>query len=84
MVASPAIEPAPVEATSSHHGPLTGFLLASVAFQRAKQLQGGARPHVDAGDHKPTRVALLEILADTISWTTEAEPDGPAGTATRR
>jgi DNA-directed RNA polymerase omega subunit len=50
---------------------LTGFLLASVAFQRAKQLQMGARPRVEAAGHKPTRVALLEILADAVSWTTD-------------
>jgi DNA-directed RNA polymerase subunit K/omega len=51
-----------------HDGPLTGFHLVSVVFQRAKQLQNGARPRVDPGDHKPTRVALLEVLADTVSW----------------
>jgi DNA-directed RNA polymerase subunit K/omega len=39
-----------------------------VVFQRAKQLQNGARPRVDAGNHKPTRVALMEVLADTVSW----------------
>jgi RNA polymerase Rpb6 len=71
MVASPEIDTASTEPTSAHHGPLAGFLLAAVAFQRAKQLQGGARPHLDAGDHKPTHVALLEIQADTISWTTD-------------
>jgi len=51
-----------------HDGPLTGFHLVSVVFQRAKQLQNGARPRVDAGEHKPTRVALMEVLADTVSW----------------
>jgi hypothetical protein len=28
---------------------------------------------VDAAGHKPTRLALLEVTADTISWTVEAE-----------
>jgi DNA-directed RNA polymerase subunit K/omega len=51
-------------------GRLTGFHLVSVVFQRAKQLKSGARPRVDAGDHKATRVALLEVLADTVSWST--------------
>jgi len=51
-----------------HDGPLSGFYLVSVVFQRAKQLQNGARPRVDPGVHKPTRVALMEVLADTISW----------------
>jgi DNA-directed RNA polymerase subunit K/omega len=52
-------------------GPLSGFHLVSVVFQRAKQLQAGARPRVEAGDHKATRVALLEVLADTVSWTAD-------------
>lgn len=49
-------------------GPLGGFLLVSVVFERAKQLHKGARPRVEAAGHKPTRVALLEVLADTVSW----------------
>jgi len=70
-MAPPAtIAPASVGAASTHHLPLSGFQLASVVFQRAKQLQNGARPRVDAADHKPTRVALLEVLADTVSWAT--------------
>jgi DNA-directed RNA polymerase subunit K/omega len=40
-----------------------------VAFQRARQLQAGARPRVESASHSPTRLALLEVLADTISWT---------------
>ena len=66
--------PAPVPATTGppsipSDGPLSGFHLVAVVFQRAKQLQNGARPRVEAGDHKATRVALLEVLADTVSWT---------------
>jgi RNA polymerase Rpb6 len=44
------------------------FLVANIAFRRVHQLQVGARARVDRGNHKPTRVALLETLADTISW----------------
>jgi DNA-directed RNA polymerase omega subunit len=47
------------------------FLLSSVAFLRAKQLQSGARPRLEAERHKPTHLALLEVLADTISWSVE-------------
>jgi DNA-directed RNA polymerase omega subunit len=50
---------------------LSRFHLVSLAFQRAKQIQAGARPRVDAAGHKATRVALLEVMADTISWTVE-------------
>jgi DNA-directed RNA polymerase subunit K/omega len=62
----PALAGPPINSTD---GPLSGFHLVSVVFQRAKQLQNGARPRVEAGHHKSTRVALLEVLADTVSWT---------------
>ena len=58
---------------------LSRFHLVSLAFQRAKQIQAGARPRVDAAGHKPTRVALLEVIADTISWTVEDAPPRPEG-----
>ena len=47
---------------------LSPFHLAAVTFARVAQLRSGARPRVDAAGHKPTRVALLELMADTISW----------------
>ena len=50
------------------------FLVSSVAFLRAKQLQCGARPRLEADGHKPTQLALLEVLADTISWSVEELP----------
>lgn len=48
--------------------PLSRFHIAALAFQRARQLQNGARPRVEAAGHKVPRVALLEVMADTISW----------------
>jgi len=44
------------------------FRLVTLTAQRAKQLQNGARPRVDGGDHKFLRVALLEVMAGTVSW----------------
>jgi DNA-directed RNA polymerase subunit K/omega len=44
------------------------FWLAAVAFLRARQLQNGARPRVDDGDHKPCRLAQLEVMAGLVSW----------------
>jgi DNA-directed RNA polymerase omega subunit len=44
------------------------FCLVTVTFQRAKQLQNGARPRVDAGNHKFTRVAMLEVMSGMVSW----------------
>jgi DNA-directed RNA polymerase subunit K/omega len=48
---------------------ITRFHIATIASQRAKQLQCGARPRVtDAAGHKATRVAVLEVLANAVSW----------------
>ena len=44
------------------------FLLSAIAFQRTKQLKEGAKARVESADHKATRVAVLEVLANTISW----------------
>jgi DNA-directed RNA polymerase subunit K/omega len=44
------------------------FLLSAIAFQRSKQLQGGATARVARDGHKPTYIAVLEVLANTISW----------------
>lgn len=67
--AAPHTAPSALAGNSSEGVPLSRFHVVALAFQRAKQLQNGARPRVDAAGHKPTRVALLEVLADTISWT---------------
>jgi DNA-directed RNA polymerase subunit K/omega len=50
---------------------LNRFHIATLAFRRVKQLTNGARPRVAADGHRPTRLAMLEVLADTISWTVE-------------
>ena len=50
------------------------FLLSAIAFQRAKQLQGGASARVERGLHKPTYVAVLEVLANRISWSRTDPP----------
>ena len=44
------------------------FLLSAIAFQRTKQLKGGAPARVHRADHKPTYLAVLEVLANTVSW----------------
>ena len=47
------------------------YRLILVAAQRSKQLQRGARPRVemDSQRHKPTRIALEEVLRGKISFT---------------
>ncbi len=44
------------------------FRLVALAVRRARQLHAGARPRVERGSHKLVRVAVLEVLAGTISW----------------
>jgi DNA-directed RNA polymerase omega subunit len=44
------------------------FRLVTLALQRARQLKDGARPRVEPGGHKILRVALLEVMAGTVSW----------------
>jgi DNA-directed RNA polymerase subunit omega len=44
------------------------FRFITVAAQRAKQLQGGAKPRVETRSRKPTRIAVEETMAGTISW----------------
>jgi DNA-directed RNA polymerase subunit omega len=44
------------------------FRFITVAAQRAKQVQNGAKPRVEAKSRKPTRVAIEEVLANSISW----------------
>jgi DNA-directed RNA polymerase subunit K/omega len=65
---------------SKHGSGLNRFHIAALAFQRTRQLKLGARPRVDAPGHKVVTLALLEVLADTISWSTEPAP--PTGDVT--
>ena len=44
------------------------FRFITVAAQRAKQIQNGAKPRVEVRTRKPTRVAMQEVLAGAVSW----------------
>jgi DNA-directed RNA polymerase subunit K/omega len=48
--------------------PEGNFHVATIMFRRVLQLKAGARPRVDAANHKQGHVALLEVRAGTISW----------------
>lgn len=52
------------------------FRFITVAAQRAKQLQNGAKPRVEMKSRKPTRVAMQEVLANAVSWEL-LSPDAP-------
>lgn len=67
-----AVYPLLHDPNSSSHTMGNRFLLASIAFQRAKQLQAGAVARVLRAEHKPTSIAVLEILANTVSWTQDS------------
>ena len=57
---------------ASHHpelAPLQNrFHVATVASQRVVQLQNGARPRIDPGQHKHCFVAVEEVMAGAVSW----------------
>ena len=53
------------------------FAFITVAAQRAKQIQNGAKPRVDVKTRKPTRVAMQEVLAGAVSW--EVRDEIPQG-----
>lgn len=58
------------------------FRFITVAAQRAKQLQSGAKPRVDTPSRKPTRIAIEETIAGTVSW--EVKDELPEVEARRR
>ena len=45
------------------------FLSAVVASRRVLQIRAGARPRVDAGRHKPTVIAVAEVLGGFVPYT---------------
>jgi DNA-directed RNA polymerase subunit omega len=58
------------------------FRFITVAAQRAKQLQNGAKPRVEVRSRKPTRVAIDEVVAGAVSWEVKDEvPPPPTPTA---
>jgi DNA-directed RNA polymerase subunit omega len=44
------------------------FRFITVAAQRSKQIQNGAKPRVETRSHKSTRIAMQEVLANAVSW----------------
>ncbi len=57
------------------------YRLIILAAKRSKQLQRGARPRIDIDPtkHKPTRIALEEVVSGKIKfhWKTDGK-EGPA------
>ncbi len=44
------------------------FRFVLVASHRAEQLMRGARPKVEAGKRKPTRIAMEEVNHSLVDW----------------
>ncbi len=44
------------------------FRFVLLAAERAEQMLRGAKPKIDMGDFKPTRVAMMEISNDLVEW----------------
>ena len=53
------------------------FRRVLVAASRAEQIMRGARPKVEAGKRKPTRVALEEVDQSLIDWGYGPPPPKP-------
>ena len=55
------------------------YRMIIVAAKRSKQLQRGARPRIDIDPtkHKPTRIALEEVIQGTVGF---RKTDGDPGT----
>jgi DNA-directed RNA polymerase subunit omega len=53
------------------------FRYVLLAARRAEQLIRGARPKVDAGLAKPTRVAMREVSENLVEWDYGPPPAPP-------
>jgi DNA-directed RNA polymerase omega subunit len=53
------------------------FRRVLVAATRAEQIMRGARPKIEAGKRKPTRVALEEVDNSMIEWGYGPPPPKP-------
>ncbi len=57
------------------------YRLIILAAKRSKQLQRGARPRIeiDSTKHKPTRIALEEVVQGTVQFHLKTDGDEAAG-----
>ncbi|MFQ5662932.1 MAG: DNA-directed RNA polymerase subunit omega [Terriglobia bacterium] len=53
------------------------FAFVLAAAKRARQLQGGARPLIHTVAHKPTRMAMQEVIAGAVPFELPALEDQP-------
>ncbi len=51
------------------------FRFVLLAAERAEQMLRGAKPKIDMGELKSTRVAMMEISNDLVEWDYGPAPD---------
>jgi len=56
------------------------FRFVLLAAERAEQMLRGARPKIDMGELKPTRIAMMEISNDLVEWDYGPAPEAVAET----
>lgn len=79
MTAAMAVEAAPATQLGASDGLLlNGFHFACLVFQRARQLNNGSRPRLDAAGHKYLWVAMHEVRAGMVAWDVATVEPGPA------
>ena len=71
-----SVEHAPQEIDSKYR-------LIILAAKRSKQLQRGARPRIDIDStkHKPTRIALEEVIQGTVPFHLKIEDEAATSTS---
>jgi DNA-directed RNA polymerase omega subunit len=58
-----------IEQPKDVEGPVDSkFRLVLVAATRAEQLIRGARPKVEAGKRKATKIAMEEVMSNLVDW----------------
>ncbi len=74
-VSGVALQATPVPAEDVAGTPFANrFLLVTVAFRRVVQVREGARPRVHVASQKPTVLAVAEVLAGCVPFSTD-EPE---------
>ena len=54
------------------------FRFVLLAAERAEQMLRGAKPKIDMGEVKSTRVAMMEISNDLVEWDYGPAPEAEA------
>lgn len=54
------------------------FRFVLLAAERAEQMLRGAKPKIDMGEQKPTRIAMMEISNDLVEWDYGPAPEAMA------